>query len=99
MANSSQSGIHYDAIALSPSPDAPEEFDQTSFEGSEGERVLEAGLKLAAIWKKKRKFTDLARFQLKCGICKKVSCDGNRSQSRAAFARWFVLTDVALLCG
>ncbi|KAJ3049882.1 ubiquitin-specific protease otu1 [Rhizophlyctis rosea] len=64
-------GIHYDAIALSPSPTAPEDFDQTSFEGSEGDRILEAGIKLAGIWKKKRKFTDLARFQLRCGVCKK----------------------------
>ncbi|KAJ3288742.1 ubiquitin-specific protease otu1 [Borealophlyctis nickersoniae] len=63
------SGIHYDAVALTPTPTAPHDFDQTTFEGVEADRALEAGVKLAEMWKKMRKFTDLANFTLKCGKC------------------------------
>ncbi|KAI8995938.1 hypothetical protein BC832DRAFT_568073 [Gaertneriomyces semiglobifer] len=75
------SGIHYDAVALSPTTNAPEEFDQTTFEGTstQGETVLAAAIELARIWNQKRKFTDLANFTLKCGVCGK----GLRGQKEA----------------
>ncbi|KAJ1565199.1 ubiquitin-specific protease otu1, partial [Nowakowskiella sp. JEL0078] len=63
------SGIHYDAVALSFDLNAPSEFDQTSFGLTESE-ILKAAVDLAGILKKQRKFTDLANFSLKCGICK-----------------------------
>ncbi|KAJ3033239.1 ubiquitin-specific protease otu1 [Rhizophlyctis rosea] len=76
-------GIHYDAVALAPFPDAPSDFDQTTFEGADGEKVLEAGVKLAGIWKKKRKFTDLANFTLKCGVCGKGLVGQKDAQAHA----------------
>ncbi|KAJ3218583.1 Cell morphogenesis protein PAG1 [Dinochytrium kinnereticum] len=65
------SGIHYDALALTPerSMSTSKEFDVTVFERERGEGVVEAALKLAMVWKEKRKFTDLATFTLKCGQC------------------------------
>ena len=63
------SGIHYDAIALTPSPDAPTSFDQTTFEFHGIDRVLQAVKQLAALWKKKHKYTDTSNFTLKCAIC------------------------------
>ncbi|KAJ3191754.1 ubiquitin-specific protease otu1 [Irineochytrium annulatum] len=63
------SGIHYDAVALSPSAGAPKEFDQTTFEKAQVDKALKAAVRLAEIWKKEHKFTDLANFTLKCGVC------------------------------
>ncbi|KAL2919137.1 ubiquitin-specific protease otu1 [Polyrhizophydium stewartii] len=63
------SGIHYDALALSPSEGAPAEFDQTVFEGAAAERAAAAAQQLAQIWKQRRRFTDTARFTLRCGDC------------------------------
>jgi len=67
------SGIHYDALALSPftefssllpSPDT----DICIFErGDEG--ILQAAMELAAKLKAKRYFTDTKRFSLRCGVC------------------------------
>ncbi|KAI9032339.1 hypothetical protein DFJ74DRAFT_654131 [Hyaloraphidium curvatum] len=65
------SGIHYDAIALTPDPALPPEFDQLEFPLSEGDAVVDAAARLAAVWQRKRKFTDTARFTLKCGVCGK----------------------------
>ncbi|KAJ3116255.1 ubiquitin-specific protease otu1 [Phlyctochytrium bullatum] len=66
------SGIHYDAIAMAPLADAPPEFDVTLFEsGVQAETVVEAALKLAKIWKEKKKYTDVANFTIKCDICER----------------------------
>lgn len=65
------SGIHYDAIALTPSPDLPRDFDQTEFSVTDGDGIVEAAVNLASVWKQKRKFTDTANFTLKCGVCGK----------------------------
>ena len=64
------SGIHYDAVAVSPSSsDTPDEFDVVVFPPNEA-LVVEDKLKvLGDQWRKQRKFTDLAAFTLKCGIC------------------------------
>ena len=67
------SGIHYDALALSPptdyssylqSPDA----DTCTFErGDEG--IIQAAMELVRKLKQKKYFTDTKRFSLKCGVC------------------------------
>ncbi|KNC98445.1 ubiquitin-specific protease OTU1 [Spizellomyces punctatus DAOM BR117] len=77
------SGIHYDAVALSPGKDVSEDFDQTAFEGGNVEKILTAGVELARIWNEKRKFTDLANFTLKCGICKKGLKGQKEAQAHA----------------
>ncbi|KAJ3109558.1 Cell morphogenesis protein PAG1 [Phlyctochytrium planicorne] len=64
------SGIHYDAVAVSPAKDAPVEFDLTVHSRERGEEILKGALKVAGLWKQKHKFTDLASFTLKCGVCK-----------------------------
>jgi ubiquitin thioesterase OTU1 len=67
-------GIHYDALALTPSLGSSQEFDQTSFEITDPHfsEYIAAAVKLAGEWKKKKKFTDLANFTLKCSICQTV---------------------------
>ncbi|KAK3839445.1 MAG: hypothetical protein JOS17DRAFT_729163 [Linnemannia elongata] len=62
------SGIHYDAVALTPSLDIPAECDQTQFETS-SEEILTAGIQLAAKLKQAHKYTDLATFTLRCSVC------------------------------
>ncbi|CDS08664.1 hypothetical protein LRAMOSA10025 [Lichtheimia ramosa] len=64
------SGIHYDAVALTPALDCPEDFDQTRF-SSEDESIISAAKKLADILRQKRKYTDVANFTLKCNQCMK----------------------------
>jgi ubiquitin thioesterase OTU1 len=41
------------------------------FEGDMVGQVEAAVAKLASVWKKKHKYTDLASFTLKCGVCAK----------------------------
>ncbi|KAJ3000031.1 hypothetical protein HDV02_000983 [Globomyces sp. JEL0801] len=60
------SGIHYDAVALSPSTDSPPEFDQVLFQGEFIPKMDQAVSQLATTWKKLHKFTDTANFTLKC---------------------------------
>ncbi|KAG0081216.1 ubiquitin-specific protease otu1 [Linnemannia elongata] len=62
------SGIHYDAVALTPSLDIPPECDQTQFDTS-SEDILTAGIQLAAKLKQAHKYTDLATFTLRCSVC------------------------------
>ncbi|KAF9570550.1 ubiquitin-specific protease otu1 [Mortierella alpina] len=62
------SGIHYDAVALTPGLEIPPECDQTHFDAG-AEDVIVAGIQLAAKLKAAHKYTDLARFTLRCSIC------------------------------
>ncbi|KAG0219498.1 ubiquitin-specific protease otu1 [Mortierella sp. GBA43] len=62
------SGIHYDALALTPALDIPPECDQTQFDTS-AEAIITTGIQLAARLKKEHKYTDLATFTLRCSIC------------------------------
>ncbi|CAO3574678.1 unnamed protein product [Mortierella alpina] len=62
------SGIHYDAVALTPGLEIPAECDQTQFDAGT-EDVIAAGIQLAAKLKAAHKYTDLARFTLRCSIC------------------------------
>ncbi|PKA59546.1 ubiquitin thioesterase OTU1 [Apostasia shenzhenica] len=71
-------GLHYDALALSPFDNAPEEFDQTIFtinsdrtighaEGLALNLVKDSHRKLLHF--RKRSYTDTANFTLRCGVC------------------------------
>ena len=62
------SGIHYDAITLSPIPNAPLDFHTTVFPVSDA-AILDGSLKLAGKVREKKKFTNTATFDLKCEIC------------------------------
>ncbi|KAL1811464.1 hypothetical protein DCAR_0623604 [Daucus carota subsp. sativus] len=65
-------GLHYDALAMSPSDGAPEEFDQTIF-AVRNDRTLGPveGLTLNLVkeQQRKRSYTDTANFTLRCGVC------------------------------
>jgi ubiquitin thioesterase OTU1 len=62
------SGIHYDVIVLTPQEGISKEFDVKSFPVSD-DQVLEGALELAKVLKKEHRYTDLANFTLKCGVC------------------------------
>ncbi|PWY65048.1 OTU-like cysteine protease [Aspergillus heteromorphus CBS 117.55] len=68
------SGIHYDAIALSPSSspftrtDAPPEFDTMVFDAQDP-IVLEKSLELCQVLQNKHYYTDTASFHLHCNVC------------------------------
>ncbi|KAG6424225.1 hypothetical protein SASPL_114640 [Salvia splendens] len=65
-------GLHYDALAMSPSDGAPEEFDQTIFavQSDRSVGVIERlALNLVQDQQRKRSYTDTANFTLRCGVC------------------------------
>ncbi|EPS71732.1 hypothetical protein M569_03026, partial [Genlisea aurea] len=66
-------GIHYDALAMSPFEDAPEEFDQTIFpvrkEPAVWSVVEQLALRLVKDQQRKRSYTDTSNFTLRCGVC------------------------------
>ncbi|ODQ56486.1 OTU-domain-containing protein [Saitoella complicata NRRL Y-17804] len=66
------SGIHYDALALSPVYASPGEHDQTLFDvGSAlGDEVLQAAQELVGRLKGKGYYTDTANFSLRCSVCR-----------------------------
>lgn len=62
------SGIHYDAIALSPAENAPAEWDQTQF--SADDTIIEkAAQELVTELRKRSYFTDTSSFSLRCNDC------------------------------
>ncbi|KXN67990.1 OTU-domain-containing protein [Conidiobolus coronatus NRRL 28638] len=65
------SGIHYDAVALSPDISfiSNQEIDLTIFNKNDTE-IHEGVLKLGQVYQKDRAFTDMANFTLKCEVCK-----------------------------
>ncbi|EMR08318.1 hypothetical protein PNEG_03159 [Pneumocystis murina B123] len=63
------SGIHYDAIALTPMSGASPNFDTTIF-SVEDLNVRKAVLKLTDYLRKIHYYTDTSNFLLKCKICK-----------------------------
>ncbi|KAI8901946.1 hypothetical protein BC833DRAFT_575656 [Globomyces pollinis-pini] len=77
------SGIHYDAVALSPSTDSPPEFDQVLFQGEFIPKMDQAVSQLATTWKKLHKFTDTANFTLKCSVCQLGLVGENSAQKHA----------------
>lgn len=65
------SGIHYDAVSLAPSPDAPLDFHTTVFPIEGTEHISQGAAKLASQLRASRKFTNTSTFDLKCEICGK----------------------------
>ncbi|XVF70679.1 hypothetical protein PTKIN_Ptkin11bG0182000 [Pterospermum kingtungense] len=65
-------GLHYDALAMSPFEDAPDEFDQTIFAVQRDSTIgpVEGlALNLVRDQQRKRRYTDTANFTLRCGVC------------------------------
>lgn len=65
-------GLHYDALAMSPFEGAPEEFDQTIFPVDKDRSIGPAenlALELVKDAHRKRSYTDIANFTLRCGTC------------------------------
>ena len=77
------SGIHYDAVALSPDENASNEFDLTIFDDSMADSVTQAVSALSERLRKLHKYTDLANFSLKCGICNTGLKGQNEAQDHA----------------
>ncbi|CEG73438.1 hypothetical protein RMATCC62417_08822 [Rhizopus microsporus] len=63
------SGIHYDALALSPASDSPPEFDQTRFPVTDN-YILDAAKEITESLRRGHKYTDVANFTLRCEQCK-----------------------------
>jgi ubiquitin thioesterase OTU1 len=63
------SGIHYDAVSLSPVPDAPLDFHTTIFPVSD-QSIMDGAAKLADKLRAKKAFTNTSTFDLRCEICK-----------------------------
>ncbi|KAK8156687.1 ubiquitin thioesterase OTU1 [Phyllosticta citrichinensis] len=62
------SGIHYDTIALTPSPSDPVVKATFQFDSSNDE-VLERAVKLCSILQERRYYTDTGNLGVKCNIC------------------------------
>ncbi|KAA8526977.1 hypothetical protein F0562_008794 [Nyssa sinensis] len=65
-------GLHYDALAMSPSDGAPEDFDQTIFAVQKDRTigpVERLTLNLVKEQQRKRRYTDTANFTLRCAVC------------------------------
>lgn len=78
-------GLHYDALALCSREGGEEDEDTTLFAvGSETmEAVMEAASKLVARFHEAKQFTDVANFQLRCGVCK-IGLRGEREATQHA---------------
>lgn len=66
------SGIHYDALALSPitafSFQSAPDKDERIFDRGD-DQVIQSASELVAKLKKKKYFTDTKHFTLKCAVC------------------------------
>ena len=69
-------------MAISPLQDGPKDFDVTVFSSFKTE-ILDAALRLARRLKEKHKYTDLANFSLRCGICRMGLIGQNEAQRHA----------------
>ena len=83
------SGIHYDAIALSPSDAphttayAPPEFDTKIFDVQDVV-VLEGAVELCRILQGRHYYTDTAAFNVRCNICGKMNIGEKGATEHAA---------------
>ena len=83
------SGIHYDAIALSPSDAphktayAPPEFDTKIFD-TQDLLVLEGAVELCRVLQGQHYYTDTAAFSVKCNVCGKLSVGEKGATEHAA---------------
>jgi len=64
------SGIHYDAVSLSPTHNAPLDFHQTVFPVT-ADMIFDAASKLATKKRLKREYTNTTTFDLRCQVCGK----------------------------
>ncbi|KAG0469592.1 hypothetical protein HPP92_016292 [Vanilla planifolia] len=65
-------GLHYDALAISPFENAPEEFDQTIFSVRSDRTIGHVevlALNLVKDAQRRRSFTDTGNFTLRCAVC------------------------------
>ena len=62
-------GLHYDALAVAPSADAPEEFDTTQFPVAHSD-IDDAAADLVKKHHDAHRFTDTASFSLRCLVCR-----------------------------
>ncbi|CAO0793769.1 unnamed protein product [Mucor circinelloides] len=85
------SGIHYDALALTPTVDSPPDFDQTRFSVDE-DFILDAAKQLVDGLRKSHKFTDIANFTLKCEQCNTGLKGEKDAQNHAAVSFLDVLS-------
>lgn len=82
------SGIHYDVIALSPSDpphtqsSTPPDFDTKVFDPHD-DLILDAAISLCKTLQKRHYFTDTAKFNVKCNVCKALVV-GERGASEHA---------------
>ncbi|KAL6721152.1 ubiquitin-specific protease otu1 [Lecanora helva] len=82
------SGIHYDAIALSPSnppherANAPPELDTKVFDAADP-TILQGAVELCKILQGKHYYTDTAAFSVKCNLCGKI-CIGETGATEHA---------------
>jgi ubiquitin thioesterase OTU1 len=63
-------GVHYDALAEAPYPDAHESLDTTRFSITDDSKIA-AAQAVAADLKQRKQYIDLAGCDLKCMICGK----------------------------
>ncbi|KAI9634711.1 uncharacterized protein MKK02DRAFT_16490 [Dioszegia hungarica] len=63
------SGIHYDAITLSPVESAPPSFHTTVFPVSD-DTIVSTAITLVSQLKARHYYTDTSNFDLRCGVCK-----------------------------
>ena len=83
------SGIHYDAIALSPSDAlhttayAPPEFDTKIFDAQDVV-VLEAAVELCRELQRRHYYTDTAAFSVRCNVCGKMNVGEKGATEHAA---------------
>ena len=83
------SGIHYDAIALSPSDAphatayAPPEFDTKIFDVQDVV-VLEAAVELCRVLQGRHYYTDTAAFSVRCNVCGKMNVGEKGAAEHAA---------------
>lgn len=71
------SGIHYDAVSLAPTRDAPVDFHTTVFPIDGSAHVSQAAAKLASQLRASRKFTNTSTFDLKCEVSAVVTLCGD----------------------
>jgi ubiquitin thioesterase OTU1 len=67
-------GLHYDALAMAPFADAPEEVDQTIFTKDKNQAIGIASKLAQDVVEeahRARNFTDTGNFTLRCGVCQK----------------------------
>jgi len=64
-------GIHYDALAMNPVENGPEEFDVTVFDANDQQVFVKAQALLDKL-NREHQYTNIATFQLLCTICGNV---------------------------